>query len=448
MILRALVLTSAAGLFFACGATPLDSEPNRESTSQSSAPTSAPPALAAKTADEGVELNPGWIGGACTSRASCDSSAYSASPECDRNFPGGHCIQACEQTSSGAWVCPDEDLSEGSPFSTTRCISDADNRPQCVAGCDFDRSPTGCRLGYHCVVRPRFGSTRTSAVCLPAETEAWPGAPSPGNDIDGECYADSDCEHYTCLKVSGGYCSKRFCDSTGCPEGSRCMQINDRGDSACMRTCEGDASCRTDVGHECLEEAGVCFVDPEAPSHDPSVASSDCADAWGDGGDGLHFCDRTPEYYLVVNKSARNMAFCRAGDVVDTFATGLGFAPDGDKVREGDGKTPEGVFYVAQRKPGSQFHRGLLLSYPNEEDAERGLEEGLIDLATGIRIREAIDACAVPPQTTLLGSLIEVHGNHEPERQDWTWGCAAVTDSEIDSFWPYLQIGDTVVVKP
>lgn len=445
---RALALLGACVLQGACGDHPIESDPNHIVASQAQ----PGPAHASGVHDdsevEGVELNPGWIGGACTTDASCTSDAYSAPPVCDSRFPGGQCVQSCDRASSGAWVCPDEDLSAGSPFSTTRCIADAENAPQCVSACDFERSPTGCRPGYHCVVRPRYGTSRSTAVCLPGETEAWPGAPSPGNDMAGECYADGDCEHHACLKVRGGYCSKRFCDTAGCPDGSRCMRLNERGDTACLRACSGDSECRSEAGHQCLEEAGVCFVDATPPPHDPSVAEADCAEAWGTAGEGLHFCDPGREYYLVVNKSARNLAFCRSGTVISAFATGLGFAPEGDKLREGDGKTPEGVFYIAERKPHSQFHRAFLLSYPNDEDAERGLSSGLIDGATAVSIREAIDGCTVPPQTTALGSLIEVHGHHAADRSDWTWGCAAITDSEIDSIWPYLGVGDTVIVKP
>ncbi|MEM6732493.1 MAG: L,D-transpeptidase family protein, partial [Myxococcota bacterium] len=373
----------------------------------------------------------------------CSSDSFSAPPSCEGDFPNGHCTQACLPTGVGAWVCPDEDTSSGSPFSTTRCITDDADQPRCASACDFERSATGCRPGYSCVRRPRFGSTQHYPVCLPSATESWPGASPPRDDIGTECFASQDCEQYACLKVSGGYCTKIYCDTAGCPDSSVCLPINDDGLHSCFKRCDSDDECRSEVGQACLD--GICFTNPTPPPHDPSVGAPDCAEAWTDG---LHRCDAAPQYYLVVNKAARNLALCDSGALVEDYPTALGFAPVGDKEREGDGKTPEGVFYIARRIPNSQFHRAYLLSYPNEEDAARGLEAGLIGEGEATAIREALGRCEEPPQTTELGSLIEVHGNNTPGGPDWTWGCAALTDIQMDGLWPLLGVGDTIVVKP
>ena len=88
------------------------------------------------------------------------------------------------------------------------------------------------------------------------------------------------------------------------------------------------------------------------------------------------------------------------------------------------------------------------MSYPNEEDSARGLAAGLITSSQKSSIDSAISSCQRPPQNTQLGSLIEVHGNNQPGGPDWTWGCAALTDAQMDQLWNILGLGDTIVVKP
>src|SRR5262245_15825228 len=84
-----------------------------------------------------------------------------------------------------------------------------------------------------------------------------------------------------------------------------------------------------------------------------------------------------PAHTLEIYKSERKMVLAVNGEVVRTFKVGLGGAPAGDKVRQGDSKTPEGEFYVAWKNPASSFHRFLGLSYPMPRHAERALESGL-----------------------------------------------------------------------
>src|SRR5437867_13286330 len=89
-------------------------------------------------------------------------------------------------------------------------------------------------------------------------------------------------------------------------------------------------------------------------------------------------CDVTKGAYVVVHKSARNMALCSSGSLVANFSVGLGFSPVGDKEREGDGKTPEGVFYIARVIASSQYYKAFLVSYPDDADDDRGVTAGLI----------------------------------------------------------------------
>jgi hypothetical protein len=179
---------------------------------------------------------------------------------------------------------------------------------------------------------------------------------------------------------------------------------------------------------------------------DSSVGAADCTDAWGTAGSGLSPCDTVKDSYLVVHKSARNLALCEAGALVSNFEMGLGFAPVGDKTHEGDGKTPEGVFYVASLVPNSSYYKAFLVSYPDKGDAARGLTAGIITQAQKDAIDTAQDTCTVPPQTTALGSYIEVHGHGGTS--DWTLGCMAISNAGIDSLWAALGQNDTIVVLP
>src|SRR6476659_6971777 len=81
---------------------------------------------------------------------------------------------------------------------------------------------------------------------------------------------------------------------------------------------------------------------------------------------------------IVVYKSARKLEFYSDKKLLRTYRVGLGFSPVTDKVREGDGATPEGDFYVFVKNNKSAYYLSLGVSYPNAEDAERGFRDGLI----------------------------------------------------------------------
>jgi hypothetical protein len=179
---------------------------------------------------------------------------------------------------------------------------------------------------------------------------------------------------------------------------------------------------------------------------DPSVGELDCATSWGQGGEGLSPCDTTRDDYVVVHKSARNLALCHAGAVVENFRTGLGFSPVGDKMQQGDGRTPEGVFYVPRLVPGSDYHAALLISYPDVEAADRAVAAGVLDPVTRVFIRAAQNACREPPQETAAGGLIEIHGGGG--YTDWTAGCMALANDDVDRVYAALDVGDSVIVLP
>ena len=118
----------------------------------------------------------------------------------------------------------------------------------------------------------------------------------------------------------------------------------------------------------------------------------------------------------------------------------------GDKVGQGDGRTPEGRFVVCRRVDPSAFHRAFLLNYPTEEHALRGLLDGLIG-------REEYEPHLARPRSrpaaaasTALGGLIEILGYGVG--YDWTEGCVAMRDRDIDELWPVVRVGTPVRIDP
>lgn len=114
--------------------------------------------------------------------------------------------------------------------------------------------------------------------------------------------------------------------------------------------------------------------------------------------------------------------------VLKDYRISLGFAPEGHKEVKGDGRTPEGVYRVDRRNPESRFHLSLGISYPNEEDRLRAEEQG------------------IDP-----GGDIFIHGQEHPRklvRGDWTWGCIAVTNRQIEDVYAMVGDGTPIQINP
>src|SRR5215218_2965564 len=131
---------------------------------------------------------------------------------------------------------------------------------------------------------------------------------------------------------------------------------------------------------------------------------------------------------IIIRKEQRVLEVYDRGKLLKTFGMVLGFAPSGDKEVEGDGKTPEGDFYVFTKNSDSKFHLSLGLSYPAKEDALRGLAAGLISETDHDDIVAAVDNGKMPPQKTPLGGEIYIHGGGT--ERDWTEGCVAMKNEE------------------
>ncbi|CAH2212176.1 L,D-transpeptidase family protein [Tepidibacter aestuarii] len=152
-----------------------------------------------------------------------------------------------------------------------------------------------------------------------------------------------------------------------------------------------------------------------------------------------------PQNTLIkIFKKERVLELYADGQLVDKFNIGLGSAPVGDKNKEGDRKTPVGKYYVCTRNDKSRFTLFLGLSYPNIEDAKRGLDSGLIDQDTFKKIEEANINKVRPPWKTLLGGEVGIHGGGSSS--DWTWGCIALSDKDIKTLWKYAKLKTPVEI--
>jgi murein L,D-transpeptidase YafK len=148
---------------------------------------------------------------------------------------------------------------------------------------------------------------------------------------------------------------------------------------------------------------------------------------------------------IVVSKSARQLSLYADGRVVRTYKIVLGANPVDDKLQQGDRATPEGDFYVCVKNPRSNFYLSLGLSYPNIEDAERGLRDKLITRAERDAIVSAIKNRRCPPWDTALGGEIFIHGGGTED--DWTWGCAALANPDIKELFDAVPIGTSVRIE-
>jgi murein L,D-transpeptidase YafK len=136
---------------------------------------------------------------------------------------------------------------------------------------------------------------------------------------------------------------------------------------------------------------------------------------------------------VVVRKSKRTLQLMRDGRPFKTYPIALGPKPEGPKRQAGDGRTPEGVYTLDWRNPNSNFYRAIHVSYPAPHDEEPARRWG------------------VP-----AGGLIMIHGlpNGVPAQRvghpwnDWTNGCIAVTNREMDEIWSLVEDGTTIIIYP
>lgn len=136
---------------------------------------------------------------------------------------------------------------------------------------------------------------------------------------------------------------------------------------------------------------------------------------------------------IVVEKSKRTLTLMAGPKILKTYKVALGGQPVGAKDRQGDHKTPEGIYSVDAKNPNSQFYKALHISYPNQTDRARARELGVSS-----------------------GGDVEIHGlgskwgwiGAKHRLTDWTDGCVALTNQEIDEIYPLVAVGTIVEIKP
>jgi len=173
-----------------------------------------------------------------------------------------------------------------------------------------------------------------------------------------------------------------------------------------------------------------------------------------DGAHGFIRSDAVSNIWIRVSKSEQTLHVYRGRDLIFDWPTDLGYNFFADKVKRGSAaepdhwRTPEGEFFVVAKNPQSQFHRAFVLNYPNARNAERGLEEGLISEAEYDAITTAEAQFRVPPMSTALGGFIEIHGDGTGIRSNWTQGCIAITNTQVNTLWDMIQVGTPVLIEP
>lgn len=136
---------------------------------------------------------------------------------------------------------------------------------------------------------------------------------------------------------------------------------------------------------------------------------------------------------VTVNKSEKTMTISSNGEVIKTFSVVFGAVPDGHKQQEGDEKTPEGTYLLDYKKEDSSFYRSMHINYPNAEDKlsaqSKGVSPGGFIMVHG--------------QRNWLGWLAPLMQNF-----NWTDGCIAITNSEMDEFMHLVPVNTKIVIEP
>jgi len=152
--------------------------------------------------------------------------------------------------------------------------------------------------------------------------------------------------------------------------------------------------------------------------------------------------------HIVVRKQARTLLLYLEDRLERTYPVALGRNWAADKAVEGDEATPVGEFYICAKNPRSRYFRSLCISYPNAEDAERGLAAGLITPQEHAQIHAAIRQRTMPPQRTRLGGEIYIHGQGPAQRndnsKDWTRGCIALENTAMQELYELISLGTPI----
>ncbi|OUY08746.1 L,D-transpeptidase family protein [Acinetobacter populi] len=141
---------------------------------------------------------------------------------------------------------------------------------------------------------------------------------------------------------------------------------------------------------------------------------------------------------VEVYKSRRELKLLQQGQVIKTYKMRLGFEPVGHKTTEGDGKTPEGLYRLDWRNPNSQFYKSLHISYPNAQDQAQAKARG-VSAGGDVMIHGSMKA---------LGGAKGQPLYHYLPAKDWTWGCIAVSNEDMDELWNQIKNNTPIEIFP
>ncbi len=160
-------------------------------------------------------------------------------------------------------------------------------------------------------------------------------------------------------------------------------------------------------------------------------------------------------YDIIIFKSKQELAVLKGEHVIKQYRIATGKGGDGTKRQLGDKKTPVGVYKIIDFKDNSQFHYFMQLDYPNLLDAWYGYKNNIISASEFKQIAQAFKSKQKPPQDTPLGGYIGIHGLGEETEEkldihpdiNWTNGCIALTNQQINELREYVAIGTKVIIR-
>jgi murein L,D-transpeptidase YafK len=160
---------------------------------------------------------------------------------------------------------------------------------------------------------------------------------------------------------------------------------------------------------------------------------------------------------LVIWKSNYTLTVYKGSTPVKTYHVvfGKGYR-DGDKKMTGDKRTPEGEFYICTMNPSKRFYKFIGLSYPGLKHAGYGLRDNIITQDEYAMIKKAIEERQQPPWDTPLGGAVGIHGrmldaSFPPQalsRENWTDGCVALNNADMDELYSVVSLGTPVTILP
>jgi murein L,D-transpeptidase YafK len=164
-------------------------------------------------------------------------------------------------------------------------------------------------------------------------------------------------------------------------------------------------------------------------------------------------CTASDGIWLLVDTNALKIEIKKGEQTVDIIeGIAIGQSGAGQKMHRGDKITPYGEYRIGWVGQQSSFHRFFGLNYPSIQDADNGLRKGIIDKYTYADIINAHLYNHIPPQNTPLGGRIGIHGlGHASEKihhsMNWTHGCIALTNKQIDHLSQWIDTGTLVRIK-